>query len=84
MMEGNKKRNKKNKREGKRIKKIIKSKWSRRAQIPNEWKRDWIGPSYSLRRSGRREEILEREKDPMTSKELNEEPYEVKISCTVL
>lgn len=24
------------------------------------------------------------EKDPMTSKELNEEPYEVKISCTVL
>ena len=25
-----------------------------------------------------------KEKDPMTSKELNEEPYEVKISCTVL
>ena len=24
------------------------------------------------------------EKDPTTSKELNEEPYEVKISCTVL
>lgn len=24
------------------------------------------------------------EKDPMTSKELNEEPYEVKISCTFL
>jgi len=24
------------------------------------------------------------EKDPMTSKELNEEPYEVKISCMVL
>ena len=24
------------------------------------------------------------EKDPITSKELNEEPYEVKISCTVL
>ena len=24
------------------------------------------------------------EKDPMTSKELNEEPYEMKISCTVL
>jgi hypothetical protein len=24
------------------------------------------------------------EKDPMNSKELNEEPYEVKISCTVL
>jgi hypothetical protein len=24
------------------------------------------------------------EKDPSTSKELNEEPYEVKISCTVL
>ena len=24
------------------------------------------------------------EKDPKTSKELNEEPYEVKISCTVL
>ena len=24
------------------------------------------------------------EKDPPTSKELNEEPYEVKISCTVL
>lgn len=24
------------------------------------------------------------ERDPMTSKELNEEPYEVKISCTVL
>ncbi|TYJ43129.1 hypothetical protein E1A91_A03G133000v1 [Gossypium mustelinum] len=24
------------------------------------------------------------ENDPMTSKELNEEPYEVKISCTVL
>ena len=24
------------------------------------------------------------EKGPMTSKELNEEPYEVKISCTVL
>lgn len=24
------------------------------------------------------------ESDPMTSKELNEEPYEVKISCTVL
>ena len=24
------------------------------------------------------------EKDPMTSKELNEEPYEVKTSCTVL
>ena len=24
------------------------------------------------------------EKDPMTSKELNEEPYEVKISCTIL
>ncbi|MBA0880314.1 hypothetical protein Goshw_005445 [Gossypium schwendimanii] len=24
------------------------------------------------------------EKDPMTLKELNEEPYEVKISCTVL
>ena len=24
------------------------------------------------------------EKDPRTSKELNEEPYEVKISCTVL
>ncbi|MBA0748026.1 hypothetical protein Gogos_004882 [Gossypium gossypioides] len=24
------------------------------------------------------------EKDPMTSKELNEEPYEVKISCVVL
>lgn len=24
------------------------------------------------------------EKDPMTSKALNEEPYEVKISCTVL
>ncbi len=23
-------------------------------------------------------------RDPMTSKELNEEPYEVKISCTVL
>ncbi|CAH2052261.1 unnamed protein product, partial [Thlaspi arvense] len=23
------------------------------------------------------------ERDPMTSKELNEEPYEVKISCTV-
>lgn len=28
--------------------------------------------------------ILERGKDPMNSKELNEEPYEVKISCTVL
>jgi len=25
-----------------------------------------------------------KERDPMTSKELNEEPYEVKISCTVL
>jgi small subunit ribosomal protein S12 len=24
------------------------------------------------------------EKDPIPSKELNEEPYEVKISCTVL
>jgi small subunit ribosomal protein S12 len=24
------------------------------------------------------------ERDPMTSKELNEEPYEMKISCTVL
>jgi len=24
------------------------------------------------------------EKDPMNSKELNEEPYEVKISCTIL
>ena len=24
------------------------------------------------------------EKDPMTSKELNEEPYEMKISCTIL
>ena len=24
------------------------------------------------------------EKDPMTSKELNEEPYEVQISCMVL
>lgn len=24
------------------------------------------------------------ERDPMTSKELNEEPYEVKISCPVL
>ena len=24
------------------------------------------------------------EKDPIISKELNEEPYEVKISCTVL
>lgn len=24
------------------------------------------------------------ERDPMTSNELNEEPYEVKISCTVL
>lgn len=24
------------------------------------------------------------ERGPMTSKELNEEPYEVKISCTVL
>jgi len=24
------------------------------------------------------------EKDPITSKELNEEPYEVKISCTFL
>ena len=24
------------------------------------------------------------EKDPMTSKELNGEPYEMKISCTVL
>jgi len=24
------------------------------------------------------------ETDPITSKELNEEPYEVKISCTVL
>ncbi|MBA0678531.1 hypothetical protein Goari_019871, partial [Gossypium aridum] len=23
------------------------------------------------------------EKDPMTSKELNDKPYEVKISCTV-
>ncbi|MBA0755559.1 hypothetical protein Gogos_021100 [Gossypium gossypioides] len=25
-----------------------------------------------------------KENDPMTSKELNEEPYEVRISCTVL
>ena len=24
------------------------------------------------------------EKDPMTSKELNDEPYEVKISCTIM
>ena len=29
-------------------------------------------------------ELLERGKRSMTSKELNEEPYEVKISCTVL
>ena len=45
-------------REGKRIKIIIRSKWSRRAQIPREWKCDWIGPSYSSRQSERREEIL--------------------------
>ena len=31
---------------------------------------------------GRR--FLKEEKYPMTSKELNAEPYEVKISCTVL
>ena len=31
---------------------------------------------------GRR--LSNEEKEPMTSKELNEEPYEVKISCTVL
>ena len=31
---------------------------------------------------GRR--LSNEEKDPMISKELNEEPYEVKISCTVL
>ena len=31
---------------------------------------------------GRR--LSNEEKDPMTSKELNEEPYEAKISCTVL
>ena len=30
------------------------------------------------------ERFSNEEKDPMTSKELNEEPYEVKISCTVL
>lgn len=28
--------------------------------------------------------FLNDKKDPMTSKELNEEPYEMKISCTVL
>ena len=33
---------------------------------------------------GRRLRLSNEEKDPMTSKELNEEPYEVKISCTVL
>ena len=31
---------------------------------------------------GRR--LSKEEKDPILSKELNEEPYEVKISCTVL
>lgn len=30
------------------------------------------------------EEGRNEEKDPIISKELNEEPYEVKISCTVL
>ncbi|TYI35900.1 hypothetical protein ES332_A03G107200v1 [Gossypium tomentosum] len=33
-------------------------------------------------KEGRR--FLNEETDPMTSKELNEESYEVKISCTVL
>ncbi|MBA0666405.1 hypothetical protein Goklo_002817 [Gossypium klotzschianum] len=28
--------------------------------------------------------FLNKEKDPMTSKELNDEPYEVKISFTIL
>ena len=28
--------------------------------------------------------LSKEEKDPILSKELNEEPYEVKISCTVL
>ena len=32
-------------------------------------------------KEGRR--FLDEEKDPTTSKELNEEPYEVKILCTI-
>lgn len=35
-------------------------------------------------RDGVEEGRSNEEKDPITSKELNEEPYEVKISCTVL
>jgi len=44
----------------------------------------WIGLSYSLGESGRREVVLEQEKDPITLKELNEEPDDVKTSFIVL
>ena len=60
MMEGNKKR--KDQKRGKKNKKIIRSKWSTWAQIRNEWKCDWIGPSYFSGQSGKREEILKRGK----------------------
>ena len=72
------------KREGKRIKKIIRSKWSRRTQIPSEWKCDWIGPSYSSGQSERREEILKWGKGSNDFERIEwGEPYEVKILCTI-
>lgn len=50
------------------------------------WKHDWIGPSYSLiffEMEWKEEILMNEEKDLMTSKELNEDMYEVKISCTI-
>ncbi|KAI8021410.1 Perakine reductase [Camellia lanceoleosa] len=40
--------------------------------------------NFVPRRVEERRRFLNEEKDLVTSKELNEEPYEVKISCTVL